>query len=225
MKILLVFRGDYRQVERPEFVCENIIKQIIKPIQEQNNSVDVVFCTYIDDVSKLNVYISAINPMGILFTDNGQVPNFKQALSFVYDVHNDYDYIIFLRFDIIYKKSIDCWNVFDKEGLIMTFKEDTEQFFNEKRLYGDVIIIMSKSSYTKIMESIIETHDFRFFPPTCLHNIYTMVKEFYSEISIHTIVDGYYQSKTSLPAGDTRLNPLYIQVKYEYNGADKSEWL
>jgi hypothetical protein len=225
MKLLLVFRGDYKQVDNPDFVCENIKKQIIRPLEQQDSSADIIFCTYNHDMPKLDAYISALNPMGILYTNNGQVPNFKEALWFVSDVHNDYDYIIFLRFDIIYKKSIRYWNVFKKEGLIMTFKEDSEQFFIRNSLYGDVIIIISKQSYTPIMKSLIGTHDSHYVPLTCLHNIYTIVKYFHPEISIHTIVDGYYQSKTSLPAGDVRLNPLYIQVKYEYHGADRDQWL
>ena len=112
-------------------------------------------------------------------------------------------------------------DIFNKEGIIFPYKEDSEEIFNSRRLYGDVIIIISKSSFLLVVDSLVNSNIQEYQPPNCLHNIGSIIQKKVPNMLIHTIVEGYYQSRTVLAVDDPRLNPIYIQVKYPYNGNDK----
>ena len=220
MKVLLVFRGDYNLVTDPTFVCNNIQKYITEPMKENNIGVDIIFCTYKSNLDKLKIYELSLKPNKIYFTSNGQIINFKESLTLVKDMHCLYDYVIFLRFDAIYKTDINKWNIFNREGVTLPFKEDSEGLFNSHGFYSDIIIIIHKLSFLDVVNSV--THaGLDMFPCNTLHAIGTIIKKQYSDIKINTILDGYYQSNTQYPSDDIRLSPLHILVKHPYSGSDK----
>lgn len=223
MKSLIIFRGDYSYVTTPEVVCKNLLKYIVSPMREKNHVIDVIFCTYQSNLDKLKIYEEFLNPIGIHFTETGQINNFKASLQIVKDTYekNIYDHILFLRFDVIYKINIDDWNIFNNDGITFPFKEDTIELFNSYKYYSDIIIILSNSIFLDVANFLINTNNQAYRPPNCLHNIFQIVQSNNNTIRVHTILDGYYQSNTMLTPNDPRLSPLHIQVKYEYRGKDK----
>lgn len=231
-KILIVFRGACDRVSDINHVCKNVIKNIIKPLENMGNdaeehststsksNVDVLFFTYDDDLNKLKIYESYFNPKKIYFTQNGQIENFKEALTILENYYKSYDHILFLRFDIIYKMTIRELFCF-QSGITLSFKEDSIHFFNERNLYGDVIICISCSYFPKIITALLETktEDYCF-----LHSIGSTINKKFPDVPINTMVDGYYQSNTSIPVDDQRLNPIYIQVRHPYHGKDRLQY-
>ena len=225
MKVLIIFRGDYSLVDYPRMVCKNIHKHIIQPLIDENICFHTMFSTYKTDLAKLGVYESALNPIKIQFSEyvseHGQIKNFKDALVMANDTLTPYDYILFLRFDIVYKMNIKEWNIFGKDGLILPYKENSELTFLERGFYGDCIIIFSQYAFTDAVYSLMSANFNDFF---LLHNIAYLIRRRSIDIDVHTIINDYYQSNTGLLEGDKRLNPIYIQVKYEYHGTDKDKY-
>jgi len=224
MKILISFRGDYSTVLHPNAVCNNIKENIIQPLYTSGNEVDTLFFTYPSDIVKLGIYETSLKPIHTCFTPYGQIINLKEAMSYIKDIYHTYDYIIFLRFDIIYKMNINLWNIFNKEGITFTYKEDSESLFTTHQYYGDVIISISNKSFKDVYYAMICIPQRDFILQT-LHNFGSIIQEAFPDIQILTIIDGYFQSNTGIPTGDSRLNPIYIQVKYPYNGPDKEKYI
>lgn len=218
-KFLVAFRGAYDYVKNPTMVCENIIKNIIT---SSPHDVDVYFFTYDNDLDKLKIYDSYLKPKKIYFTKDGQIENFKESLQILENYYKTYDYVLFLRFDIIYKMPI--LNFCSKDGITVTYKEDGIEMFQRHGLYGDVIICISSSRFSEISKSLLcESAMAEYLIPT-LHSICSIINRRFPDVPINTMIDGYYQSNTSLPVDDKRLNPIYIQVKYQYNGKDRLQY-
>lgn len=225
MKTLIVFRGDYSTVANPKFICQNIKQNVIEPMKEKSIDVDVIFCTYPSDLNKLNTYASTLNPVQIYFTTNGQISNFKESMSKIKNIYDQYDYILFLRFDIFYKMNIMNFNIFDKDGIIFPYKEDSQHLFASETYYSDIVIIFSKSIFINVMDTLFDANMFDYQPFNTLHSIAKIVNKKYPDIKMHTMIDGYYQSNTELSADDIRLSPLFIQVKKPYFGKDRELYL
>jgi hypothetical protein len=117
--------------------------------------------------------------------------------------------------------NINEWNIFTKEGVILPYRENSKLYPTGK-FYGDAIIVISKSALLEVAYNLLACNIDTFI---CLHNISTIIQIKSPDIIIHTIIDGSYQSNTGLRMGDLRLNPIYIQVKYAYVGADKHLYL
>ena len=233
MRYLIIFRGHHSLKENrkgiahsgivdPKFVCNNIQRYILEPLKS-NNNVDIMFSTYNSNLENLKIFQSYLSPIKTFFTNNGQIINFKETLGLLSNIYDTYDHIIFLRFDIIYKKNILEWNFFDKEGIIYPFKEESlEESHSLTRYYGDAIIIVSKSWFLNVSECIIKCHISEFIPEGGFHNTPFLIQKSFPHIKIHTIVEGYYQSYTGLELGNPRINPIFIQVRYNYYQSDKA---
>ena len=222
MKILIIFRGGYSRVPDPEFVCKNIEQYIVLPLSKDKHIFDVVFSTYNENPQKLEIFNKHLNPIKTFFTQNGQIINFKETLNNIKPLYDEYDYILFLRFEAIYKIPINEWNFQNKEGLILPFKEHTEKLFNETGWYNDNIIIVSKSSFETFYHSIIQAGHNLFHPDNTLHNIVNIIRRNDNTIQVHCLVDGYFQSNVSYcPQIEGHMSPLYILVHYPYTGKDR----
>jgi hypothetical protein len=216
-KFLVAFRGAYDYVKNPTMVCYNIIKNVIT---STTYDVDVYFFTYDNDLDKLKIYDYYLKPKKIYFTEDGQIENFKESLQILENYYKNYDYVLFLRFDIIYKMPI--LNLCTKDGITFTYKEDTIEIFKTFGLYGDVIICISSSHFSEIRNALLcENAGVEYFPHRTLHSLSSIINKRFPNVPTNTMIDGYYQSNTSMPVGDQRLNPIYIQVRHPYHGIDR----
>jgi len=216
MKILIVFRGGYTRVSNPQSVCNNIKNYIINPLINKNHLVNTVFYTYNTDPNKLNIYKENLKPIKIAFTNDGQVVNFKELLTDLKSgIFLNYDMIVILRFELIYMLNIIEWNILNKEGIILPFKEDKIETYQKERLYSDTIIIISSNYFLKVVNAILE-HEFihnankpGVLPS--LHELGILFHDKFPEIPFSCIVNGYYHSLSpALPV--VLQNPIYIQV-------------
>lgn len=189
---------------------------------------DIVFSTYNDSLSKLDEFTVHLRPSKTFFTPQvNQRVNFQATLRNVLpliemnDVNNtSYDYIIFLRFEAIYKLPLEEWNFRGKHGLIVPFKEDSEGLFKREGFYNDNIIIVSNSMIHQFADAIL-TGPPQMFPSNNLHNIANIIKLKYPAMQVHCLVDGYFQSNTDYCTQvEGHLSPLYILTHYPYKGRD-----
>jgi len=224
-KILIVFRGGYTRVTNVEHVCKNINTYIIEPLRSENYIPDIIFSTYNENLRKLDIYTRYLSPKKILFTNkyDNQVPNFKETLNNMKSIYSEYSYIIFLRFEAIYKIPITKWNFYNKIGVILPFKEDSKEMFEKVQWYNDNIIIISNNYFQQCADIIIQAPTHLFTPGGgTLHNIPNILHRIDNTIPIHCLVDGFYQSNSiTYDNYDEHVSPLYILVHYPYLGKDK----
>jgi len=227
-KILLVFRGSYSRVKNIDHVCKNINTYIIEPLLLHNYLPDIVFSTYNDDLAKLDIYKKYLSPKQILFTNSyiHQLTNFKETLHTIKSIYSEYTYILFLRFEAIYKISISKWNFYNKIGVILPFKNNSKEHFEKTQWYDDNIIIFSNDYYEQCSNILINASTHIFIPEFTLHNIPTILHQTDTTIPIHCIVEGFFESNSiTYDNYDEHVSPLYILVHYPYLGKDKDLFL
>ena len=213
MKFLFVFRGGFRKRNiEPELICRNIHKNIFKPLLENNHEYDIVFQTY--NFSELEIFKNNFKPLNVYVTESNtstQIINFNNALDNIKPIYENYDIIIFLRFEVIYKKNILEWDIFNNEGLTLPYKEDSEELFKSHEFYSDIVICITKKYFTDFYD-IVNSKPTK-FTIGAIHEIGRVCKH---KIPINCIVDGYWQSSSGWKRDDRRLSPLFILTHHPY---------
>jgi hypothetical protein len=179
---------------------------------------DIVFSTYTDDIPKLEEFKKHLQPKACHLTPRlpSQNHNFKHTLPLL-DYQN-YDYIVFLRFEAIYKIPLSEWEFQGKTGLILPFKEYSKEMFDREGFYNDNIIIVSTSVYQDFMNAVVKSE--HYYCAT-LHNLATNVRNIAPHIQVHCLVEGYYQSNSdNHPFIEAIVCPLYILVHHKYFAKD-----
>ena len=223
MKVLIVFRGGYTRIH-PSLLVKNIHDKVYTPLIKNKIEYTPVFYTYPTDTEILTVLKEGLGAKHVHFTKEGQIENFIEAVNDISIRYSDYDYIIFLRFEIIYKIDIMNWNIFNRSGLLFPFKENCITLFTATRQYSDIIIAISKE-YISPLTIVLNIVDRKEYTNTnSLHNLGFIVERKDIDIPVLCMFDGYYQSNTSLALGDDRLNQMFIMSHYKYNGADRKEF-
>lgn len=198
MKILLLFRGGYRgsYYVNTRQICNSIINKIIKPLENNGIEYDVMFQTYI--FQDLDIFKEYLKPIEVYTSPgSGQLYNFKLCMTKIKEVYDKYDYVIILRFELIYKTDIIQWNFFKNEGLTVPYKEASVELWDQTRngrdhgFYSDLIFILSKSHCLDFCENVIKTEDkaYGIDRHTTLHNIPMMFQDI---VPIHTMIDGFH---------------------------------
>ena len=223
MKVLLVFRGGYSKID-PALLCKNIHDKVFTPLTENGIEYSTLFYTYPTELEKLNALKEGLRASEVNYTQEGQINNFKEAVKDICK-RPTYDYTIFLRFEIIYKLDIMKCNIFTQSGVIFPFKENCFTLFTSTNQYSDIIIAVSKE-YIKPLLSVLDQADISEYTNTnTLHNLGTIINRHDYDIPVRCMLEGFYQSNTSLEADDERLNPMFIMLHYRYNGLDKNEFM
>jgi hypothetical protein len=220
-KVLIVLRGGCSRVNNPNIICKNIELQILNPLRMKGYHVDCIFSTTSNCDPKLDVYTEYLKPISIFHTSGGQIVNFKETLWNLQDVYSTYVQIVFLRFEIVYKISIDEMNIMKNTGLMLPFKEDSEELFSSYGFYGDCMIVISNMHFSNISKALLDApfdiistgfgHDI-------LHKIVYVIVSRFPDTPISCILDGFFQSNTNYPSDNPKLNPLYILTHYPYCG-------
>ena len=239
MKFLIVMRGHCNRNENIQYIYDNYLLKIKNPLLNNGHTVDCMFNTYNGYNEYFEKFKKLYNPIKIFrsneFQPNKyeniapncgfQILNFYDGMTNIKSFINDYDKIIFLRFDICYKINIMKWNIFNDKGIFFTFKEDSLETYKKLDGVGDTIIIIDNEYFNNVHDCIYEYVQYYWFgnkivekiPPehdskTHLHWLKTCLLEKYGTLPIHYIIDGYYQSVTFFNSYMTldKLNPLYI---------------
>lgn len=143
-----------------------------------------------------------------------------------------YDWILFLRFDVLYRVSILNWNLLNQSaGVVVPFREATDEPWAQKRYVSDVVIAISPSylkKYLTAYEKALARFDHYFFHGT-LHEQVKILEG--TDIPLGFMFEGLYQSNTAkrpegplTSADDPRLSPFHIlHSKPNYAGRDYRE--
>jgi hypothetical protein len=238
MSILIVFRGNCDRNEQIDYIYENHKIKISNYLEENGYKIDYLISSYNENLEILDKWARFLNPIQI-FTMNSHGSN--QAHNFIFtikNIHNhvdykNYDKILIIRFDIIYKRGMKFWNILNKNGFIVPFKEDSIELYNNTKYTADSIMWIDTKIFHKVYISLSASytlycinHNLKFDeqkePPfkSILHNVPNIISYFYPEINIDFFIDGFWQSCTVLEKGDKRLNPLFINLFRQYNNDD-----
>jgi hypothetical protein len=175
-------------------------------------------------LEKLDILTRELTPKAIHYTEEGQIINFKKAVKDISLRYSQYDYVIFLRFEIVYKIDILKWNIFSQSGVIFPFKENCITLFNARNLYSDIIIAVS-NEYLQQFSAVLDSADSSEYTNTnSLHNLATIIQRHDYDLPIRIMIEGFYQSNTSLEGEDERLNPMFIMLHFRYRGRDIEEF-
>lgn len=238
MSILIVFRGICDRSNQFDYIYNNHKIKISNYLKENGYNIDYIISSYNEKSEILEKWVNLFNPIKV-FTMNYE--GSTQANNFMFtikNIHNEIDYkkydkILILRFDIVYKRGIKFWNIFNKNGFIVPFKEDSIEFYNKTKYNADSIMCIDTNIFHKVYISLSACYtlycidkNLKFeeqveAPFRCaLHNIANIISYFYSDINIDFFTDGYWQSCTVLDKEDKKLNPLYINISNKYNNDD-----
>jgi hypothetical protein len=220
-----------KQFDYREFY-HSIIKNIINPIKNLQASIDIYISTYHSKIEETLFNLEHFKNINLLNIDgSSQILTLKKGLDII---PNQYDSYLILRFDLLYKKPItDFWQPKNEEKIFLTWKE-TEHLWKSHNRIGDALFIINgKKSFEDFKNGIkkyLHTEDYNYntkakdgeiyFPTRSAHYAYPFIKN--ETNNIEFLVDGYYDTGTSIPNPLCK-NPIYIQAKRPYYFDDYPE--
>jgi hypothetical protein len=172
MNILLVFRGenlrfrndtvkiydngsDWLDIRR---CIPNNKVRIIESLRSAGHTVDIMFCTY--ESEHLTDFVDAYLPKYIHLFEHSKLYNahhvsVSNTLNSILPVHTQYDRIILLRYDLLYKKNITDWPIWYKNGVIVPWKVESDEAYERRKWCNDHIIIID-STYFPTFNSVFQ---------------------------------------------------------------------
>jgi hypothetical protein len=164
-KLLVVFRGENKRWNGDRYhdvrkCIPNNKARIINSLRLMGHEVDIIFCTY--DSEYINAFQSAYEPIKIYCMDyNGssQHKNFKFTLDCIENHIDDYDKVIILRFDLLFKKNISEWPMWNQEGIMFPWKDNDLASYELRKYCQEVIISIDKAWYKEFKKLYDLTHE------------------------------------------------------------------
>jgi hypothetical protein len=197
-----VYRLDYRGNR------QNIIQQVIEPLKQHYNDVDVYLCTNSSEIE--DSVVNDFGPIkGCIFVDSNatQVQTLCKGLEILDD---GYDLIIITRFDIKLKTSIDMVP-FKHEKFNLTWYEQTK----DGRV-GDCVFVLSSKHVGAFLKALNECPI-----KSNMHFIKPYLEKHMTSDQIHIMFDGYIDSNS-----DKQDNDLYTIARGELLGdMSKSKYI
>lgn len=175
---------------------------IIKPLSERGDEVDVFLTTYnIDGLndSELRKDYEAFMVEYVPYHGSTQKMTLYRGLEVIKECKKEYDCILMTRFDIKYKMDVLKWKV-DWGAINFTWKETEKLWIRQGRI-GDVVTIIPYKYLDIFMSAVIN-----YSRPENIHMIYNglirlLTHHNVKDYKICFMFDGYYISGNE--------NPLY----------------
>ena len=153
MKVALLLRG-HSMLEKDRFgfpmdsrVCiDAFLKQILIPLKTQHE-VKLYFVTY--ESPALKAWTDATAPESVMLLDvdkSNQISTFSHGLKEIYDAKSDFDCIIALRFDLLYLKNFENWNVKLDDSTVFFCWREYLAYWRDHRRVGDTIHIIGRKA-------------------------------------------------------------------------------
>lgn len=224
-KILLVFRGENKRWNSKQFhdvrdCIPNNKKRIIDSLRNAGHQVTVYFCTY--DSEHLKDFTEAYTAEKVFcmdFKGSSQHKNFKFALDSIAPFVNEFDKIIFLRFDFLYKKDISEWSLIDqKEGHVFLWKDASKEAYEKTKYCMDGLFLLDPKYFNEFKNMYDNTYE-RWLGVT--NGLHFLTTELYNYKTIpYSFLEGedtYWSSNTTLP-DPSHNNPYFINFIYQRLG-------
>ncbi len=239
MKYLVVYRGMNNRVACVDRIHTNFVRKIKQPLLDKGHSVDVILTSYDDEKSKefSRRFSDLYKPLDTLFLPSRvqvvggfrtstQADNFVSVMELLQHHYKEYERLLILRYELVYKTNINSWNVFESYGIFFPYKEDNETVYKTHNYVCDGVIIMDCGYFQRFLK-IIGTFYGLYktqtpIPPSNrppfflgnLHDLKTMIELADKEFPINFMFDGYFQSNTE--CADERASPLYVMLHRHY---------
>ena len=225
-RILLVFRGETNRWNNYKYhdvrgCIPNNKKRIIDALRAAGHQVTIFFCTY--DSQYLHSFVEAYTPDKVFLMDyNGssQHKNFKFVLDCVQPVVDQFDQIIVLRFDFLYKKDIPTWGLLDQpEGHVFLWKDASKEAYEERKYCMDGLFLLDARHFTSFKQLYDENYVFWKDITWGLHFLTTLL--YNCQLIPYHFLEGdtYWSSNTSLN-DPTHKNPYLLNFIYKYHHDD-----
>lgn len=220
-RILIVFRGENKRWNNGSFhdvrrCIPNNKVRIIDSIRKMGYEADVIFCTY--DSEYLHSYVEAYNPKHVFKMDyagSSQHKNFKFVLDCVDTMYKEYDRIIILRFDLLFKKNISEWDTWTKSAIMFPWKDNNATEYEERKYCQEVIIAIPCELFKEFKDLYNATYEKWKDITWGLHFLTTELFK-YEKIPYYFMEgDKCWISNTSLNHPDSK-NPYLINSIYKY---------
>lgn len=220
-KLLVAFRGEnkrwnnYRYHDVRHCIPNNKVR-ILDSLRSMGHEIELIFCTY--DSEYLQSYVDAYKPMKVYTMDyNGssQHKNFKFTLDCVANHINSYDKVIILRFDLLFKKNISEWSMWDKEGIMFPWKDNDKAAYELRKYCQEGIISIDRKWFGEFKQLYDSTHE-KWRDITWGLHFLTTELELYQKIPFFFMEgETYWCSNTSLTEPFCK-NPYLVNSIYPY---------
>jgi hypothetical protein len=203
MKVLIIFRGlNYRirneingqQIINSLVAINNWNQTIFNDLKQNDIDYDIGFITY--DSIILNNLKALIKPKYLeLGAYNDQTSCLKYTVNFIKSILNNYDRIIILRFDFMYRIKITKWNFWNEKN---TFFVNRDANWPQLKLYADMVFGIEKNDFENFYEA---TNHIKTYGPHEIGKYY-----YENKIPFNLMFEEYYDMIT---------HPLHSYIAWE----------
>jgi hypothetical protein len=219
MKILLIFRGENKRFSGESFhdvrMCiPNNRVRIIDSLRKMGYIVDIIFVTYSSEY--LQTFVEEYNPNKVFCMDyesSSQHINFKYVLECIEPYASEYDRILVLRFDYLFKKNIEEWNEWQKEGIMFPWKDVSEELYIQRKYTMDGFFCLEPKYFIEFKQMYDSTYKSWLGITGGLHFLTTELEK--TDIPFYFMEKDCYESNTSLARSGCK-NPYCINSLYNY---------
>ena len=218
-RILVVFRGENKRFcnntfNDTRYCIPNNKFRLIDGLKRLGYEVDVMFVTYTSEY--IQDFVNGYEPKKVFLMDyegSSQHLNFKFLLESIEPFVNDYERILVFRFDFLFKKNIEEWGDWEKEGIMFPWKDVSEQIYNERKYTMDGFFCLDPKWFLKFKQMYDSVYKNWLGVTNGLHFLTTELDK--TDIPFYFMEKECYESNTSLPSLGHK-NPYCINFLYKY---------
>jgi|APCry1669191674_1035369.scaffolds.fasta_scaffold14610_2 hypothetical protein len=219
MKVLVVFRGENKRLSGGTFrdirMCiPNNKFRIIDSLKRMGYEVDIMFVTYSSEY--LQEFVEAYKPKEVFLMDyegSSQHLNFKFLLESIEPYTKMYERILVFRFDFLFKKNIEDWGEWRKEGIMFPWKDVSEEIYKERQYTMDGFFCLDPKCFSEFKNMYDSTYKNWLGVTNGLHFLTTELEK--TKIPFYFMEKECWESNSSLPSMGHK-NPYCINSLYNY---------
>eukprot|EP00743_Colponemidia_sp_Colp-15_P003559 GILK01003840.1.p1 GENE.GILK01003840.1~~GILK01003840.1.p1 ORF type:complete len:336 (+),score=37.23 GILK01003840.1:59-1066(+) len=195
---------------------KNIRHMLLDPIK-QKAQLDIFVVTYGSKIQ--DEMLADLKPEKHLILNAGAETlksAFEKGMQMIVDTGVEYDHIVIVRFDQVWKKSILTWPFWaDQNYDVMLPWREFDHLWRDHFRVGDCVHVV-RGRWAKTFIEGLRKHNF----PRDLHDIYRRLRfEFGETMTIRFLEQGFYDSNTEHNSHMSN-NPLYVIMFRKYYGPD-----
>ena len=223
MKVLVLFRGENKRYCGETFYdvrscIPNNKFRLLDGLTRMGYDYDTMFVTYCSEY--LQGFVDAYKPKHVFTMDydnSSQHLNFKFLLDSVEPYVKEYDRILVFRFDFLFKKNIEDWNEWQKEGIMFPWKDVSDEIYEERKYTMDGFFCLDPKWFNEFKQMYDSNYKNWLGVTNGLHFLTTELEK--THIPFYFMEKECYESNTSLSAPGHK-NPYCINSLYKYYHAD-----
>lgn len=238
--ILIIIRGNSNRHTQYERFFKNHEIKIASYFKKNEYNIDYILSSY-DNEESLSYYINYFKPINVYKRSPDKSDQVHLFFNTLNNVINDiditkYEKIIIIRFDVIYKRGVYYWNMFNDKDMTVLFKENNmEDHLITKRIC-DILFIFNTKNIKKINDSLyylyskyyetneeLDRRNEHILDEKTLHGVYKMLlyNESTKDVTVEFSSNECYNSISNLCETDVLLSPFHIHLNRPYGILDE----